>query len=159
MTLFALAMISLVTERRGETRGSCLGVWERGPVITVTDRIIILPRRSRAIHARRRWKGKETTTLASGFEISVISGRRNRRNSLLPCRSFRETFPSPACSAWQKIKNRSARVRKRKGKRKGKSRLITGVRGPIIGPHPSPRQKRNRASPTVITRRTTVEHN
>lgn len=67
MTLFALAMISFVTERRGETRGSCrcLGT---GPRNYGYDRIIIYGFAHEGVAVER--KGNEH--LRERIEIGVI---------------------------------------------------------------------------------------
>lgn len=149
MTLFALAMISFVTERRGETRGSCrcLGT---GPRNYGYDRIIIYGFAHEGVAVERK-------RAPSRADRDRCYYRPNRQTLLSPVPRFAKRS-SPPRGRKLKISRRDRKRRafeKRKGKRKGKSRLITGV-GRADN---RPRQKRNRASPTVITKRTTVEHN
>ena len=125
MTLFALAMISFVTERRGETRGSCrcLGTGPRNygyrsnyyPGFARYEGVAEERKRSPS-------RADSRSVLLTVDEIDELS---------LSLSLAKRSSPHLLLPGERRIKNRDRKRRafeKRKGKRRGKSRLITGVR-------------------------------
>lgn len=129
MTLFALAMISFVTERRGETRGSCrcLGTGPRNYGYR-SNYYPGFARYEGVAEERKRppSRADSRSVLLTVDEIDELS-----LSLSVPQRFAKRSSPHLLLSGERRIKNRDRKrhaFEKRKGKRRGKSRLITGVR-------------------------------